>query len=189
MTTQLLRKLFTIEQYHRMYEAGVLTENDRVELIRGEIMHMSPLGTRHAACVMRLNELLNQLVGNRTILGIQSPIVLPPDSEPQPDVILLRRRDDYYESSHPTFADVYLLVEVADSTIGFDRNIKMPLYAEAGIKEYWIVNLNDNCIEVYRNPATSGYQDVSMFKHGQSITLQAFPEVAIAVDQILGKAN
>ncbi|AFY71286.1 protein of unknown function DUF820 [Thalassoporum mexicanum PCC 7367] len=189
MTTQLLRKLFTVEQYHRMHEVGVLTDADRVELIRGEIIQMSPIGSKHAACVFRLNKLFSDLLGDRVIVGVQSPVVLPTDSEPQPDVCLLRRKDDYYESAHPTPADVYLLVEVADTTIDFDRQTKMPLYAEAGIKELWIVNLNDQCIEVHHQPATDRYAEVSSYDRTQNLFPQAFPAVTIAVAQILGQSS
>ncbi|AFY71285.1 protein of unknown function DUF820 [Thalassoporum mexicanum PCC 7367] len=189
MTTQLLRKLFTVEQYHRMHEVGVLTAADRVELIRGEIIQMSPIGSKHAACVMRLIDVFTQKLGQKVITNVQNPIQIANHSLPQPDVCLLRRKDDYYESAHPTPADVYLLVEVADTTIDFDRQTKMPLYAEAGIKELWIVNLNDQCIEVHRQPATDRYAEVSSYDRTQSLSPQAFPEVAIAVAQILGAAN
>jgi Uma2 family endonuclease len=188
MATQVLRKLFTVEQYHRMHEVGVLTDTDRVELIRGEIIQMSPIGTKHAACVMRLIDLFSQALGQRVLTNVQNPLKLANDSEPQPDVCLLKRKDDYYASAHPTPADVYLVIEVADTTIDFDRTSKMPLYAESGIIELWLVNLNDQCIEVYREPQADRYENISKHDRTQSISPLAFADLAIAVEQILGKA-
>lgn len=129
MSVQLLRRKFTVDQYHKMAESGILKEDDRVELIRGEIIEMSPIGTKHAACVNRLVNLLVLLLGKRVIVAPQNPVVLDNNSEPQPDVALLKPRDDFYATAHPQPQDIFLLIEVADSTILYDREEKITLYA------------------------------------------------------------
>jgi Uma2 family endonuclease len=132
MGVQVQRRLFTVEEYHRMAEAGILSEDDRVELIEGELVTMSPIGSRHAACVARLTALLFP-VGGRGILWVQNPIRLGARSEPQPDVALLRYRPDFYASAHPGPEDVLLVVEVAETSADADRSLKIPLYARYGI--------------------------------------------------------
>jgi Uma2 family endonuclease len=186
MTAELLRRLFTVDHYHRMIEAGILAEGDRVELIRGEIIEMAAIGAKHAACVNRLNRLFSKLFGDDVLVGIQNPIELDQYSEPQPDIALLRPREDFYAARHPQPEDVFLLIEVSDSTIRYDRTIKVPLYAEDGIAEVWLIDVNGDAVEVYRQPMAKGYQSVQMIERGQSVSLLAFPEVAIAVDEILG---
>ncbi|MGG6268127.1 Uma2 family endonuclease [Leptolyngbya sp. AN03gr2] len=186
MTTEVLKRLFTVAQYHRMMEAGVFQEGDRVELIRGEIVEMTPIGTRHAAGVRRLTHLFFRKFGDQIIISGQNPVEVDEYSEPQPDIALLRRRDDFYVSAHPTPNDVFLLIEVSDSTIRYDRTIKIPLYAEDNITEAWIVDVNAELVEVYRQPSASGYRSLQTYMRGQSIELLAFPGVAIAVDEILG---
>jgi Uma2 family endonuclease len=187
MSVQLLTRKFSTSQYHQMIETGILTESDRVELIRGEIVEMAAIGRRHASCVNRLVRVCTQLLGDRVILSPQNPIELSDRSEPQPDIALLHPRDDFYESGHPQPSDVFLLIEVADTTIETDREIKIPLYAEANIPELWIVNLNEQCIEVYRHPSGGEYGTVQTFRRGESLSILAFPEWAIAVDDLLGR--
>lgn len=184
--TQLLRRLFTVKEYHRMAEAGILREDDRLELLRGEIIQMSPIGSRHAATVNRLVRVFTQKLGDRIILAAQNPVELDDYSEPQPDIALLRPRDDFYASGHPKPEDVLLLVEVADSTVKFDRTVKIPLYAEDGIAEVWLVNLPAQCIEVHRQPTVAGYQQIERFNPQQSLFVQALADVEIAVREILG---
>ncbi len=186
MSVQLLRRKFTVKQYHQMIEAGILTENDRVELLRGEIVEMASIGRRHAACVNRLTELFVLRLAQAVIVGVQNPVELEDNSEPQPDIALLRRRDDFYEAGHPQSEDVLLLVEVADTTIEFDREVKIPLYAESGISEVWLVDLNGQCLEVYRQPLSNSYQSIQKYYRGQSLTLQAVPDVIFTVDEVLG---
>lgn len=186
MNLQLIRRKFTVSQYHQMVEAGILNENDRVELIRGEIVEMTPIGRRHAASVNRLVRLFTQLFGNSIILSPQNPIELGNNSEPQPDIALLQPRPDFYESGHPQPQDIILLVEVADTTVEADRNVKITLYAENGIVEVWLVDINAELVEVYREPTSNGYQNIQQFQRGQSLCIQAFPDIAIAVDKILG---
>lgn len=186
MATELLRRLFTVVEYHRMVEAGILRADDRLELIQGEIIQMSPIGRRHAACVSRLNRLFHGILGDRILLGIQNPIDLGSASEPQPDVTLLVPKPDCYESGHPQPPDIYLLIEVADTTIEFDRDVKLPLYAKASIPEVWLVDINSQCVEVYRQPNAVEYQSVQVLERGQVATIQAFPAVAIEINEILG---
>ncbi|MEB3179886.1 MAG: Uma2 family endonuclease [Nostocaceae cyanobacterium] len=187
MSVQLLRRKFTVEQYHKMVDSGILKEDDRVELIRGEIIEMSPIGTKHAACVNRLNNLLYRKLGDRIILGVQNPVILSDTSEPQPDVTLLKHRDDFYESAHPQPQDIYLLIEVADTTVKYDKEVKIPLYTEHGIMEVWLVDINEESVEVYREPATDGYQNVRKFVGGESLSIGVFSDVNISVKEIFGK--
>lgn len=186
MTLQILRKKFTVQQYHQMSESGILSERDRVELIQGEIIQMSPIGRRHAACVDRLTERLILLLSTRAIIRSQNPIRLSNNSEPQPDIALLRRREDFYSESHPQPADIFLIVEVSDTTADFDREIKIPAYAEGNITEVWLIDLNAQQIEVYRKPTPQGYQNVQLLNREQTLTILAFPDIELSVEQILG---
>ncbi|MGD1702925.1 Uma2 family endonuclease [Dapis sp. BLCC M229] len=186
MSVQLLRRLFTVEQYYKMLEAGVFNENERVELIRGEIINMSPMGYHHAGRLNRLNELFFLRLAQTVTIGIQVPVRLNNTSEPQPDVSLLQRRPDFYETQLPQPENVFLLIEVSDTTIKYDREVKVPLYAENNIVEVWLVNLTEKCLEVYRQPTANGYQTVQTFQKGESLTIQALPNVTFTVDEILG---
>lgn len=186
MSLQIAKHWFTVAEYDRMGETGILTEDDRVELVEGEIIEMSPIGKRHAACVGRLTNLFGRLLAERTIVWVQNPIVLNDYSEPQPDVALLRRRDDFYERSLPTPDDVLLVIEVADTTIEYDRQIKIPLYARAGIAEVWIVNLVDEQIEVYAEHVNDAYQSKREFKRGETINSPSALNLTLGVDEILG---
>ena len=186
MPVELLRRKFTVKQYHQMAEAGILTEDDRVELIRGEIVEMTPSGRRHAACVDRLNEMFILRLAQATIVRVQNPVELDDNSEPQPDLVLLRRRADFYEAGHPQAEDILLLVEVADTTVETDRDVKILLYANSGIAEVWLVDINAQCLEVYRQPSEKGYQIIQKYYRGQTVTIQAFSEVSFTVDEVLG---
>jgi Uma2 family endonuclease len=182
---QVSRRRFTVDEYYRMAAAGILADDDRVELIDGEIIEMASIGSRHAACVDRLTVLVIEALGRRVNIRVQNPVRLSNYSEVQPDVTLLRRRDDFYETGHPTPSDVLLLIEVADSTLLFDRRIKMPLYARLGVVEAWLVNLERNVIEVHREPSASGYHSVVQFARGQNLSA-ALPDLTLLVDDILG---
>ncbi len=175
---------FTVEQYDEMIDAGILDENVRVELIRGEIVPKMPIGDNHSACVKRLNLFLGRAAGPRAIIGIQDPIRLT-DSEPEPDVSVVAPRADFYADGKPGPNDIMLLIEVADSSLEFDREDKLPIYAEAGIAEYWIVNLQEEVIEVYRDPAEEVYRNQTIARRGDSLTLLALPDVTVAVRDIL----
>ncbi len=133
MITEIKRKLFTVTEYHKMIEAGIFHEDDRIELLGGEIIHMSPIGTRHAACVKRLIQLCTSQLGKRVIVSAQDPIELSFVSEPQPDFVLLKPRADFYSQTHPKPEDIYLVVEVSDTTAAYDRRVKIPFYAQADI--------------------------------------------------------
>ncbi|MGK7876229.1 MAG: Uma2 family endonuclease [Xenococcaceae cyanobacterium] len=187
MSVQLLRRKFTVQQYHQMADTGILTENERVELIQGEIIQMSPIGTRHAAYVRRLIKLFSQKLSDRVLVDVQNPVELDDTSEPQPDVALLEPREDFYESAHPQSQDIFLLIEVADTTVAYDREIKIPLYAEDNIAEVWLVDINEQCVEVYREPTLDGYQNVQKLQRDQSLSLQAFPDLEITVNEVLGE--
>ena len=175
-----------VSQYHQMSEASILSENDKVELINGEIIEMSPIGRRHTACVNRLNSVFSQLLGKKVIIAVQNPIILNNLSEPQPDIALLKPRADFYESGHPQPQDIFLLIEVADSSLEYDRDVKIPLYASSGITEVWLVDIYEQVIIVYRYPSENGYSDIQKLSRGEKMSIQAFPEVNLVVDDILG---
>jgi len=175
-----------ISQYHQMSEAGIFSENDKVELINGEIIEMSPIGRRHTACVNRLNSVFSQLLGKKVIVAVQNPIILNNLSEPEPDIALLQPRADFYESGHPQPQDIFLLIEVADSSLEYDRDVKIPLYASSGITEVWLVDIYEQVIIVYRYPSENGYSDIQKLSRGEKISIQAFSEINLVVDDILG---
>lgn len=143
MSVHVRRRLFTVEEYHKMAEAGILAEDDRVELIEGEIFQMSPIGRRHAAHVKRLNKLFNQRMGDRVLVSVQDPVILSDLSKPEPDLSLLKPHPDFYEAGHPQPEDVFLLVEVSDSTVENDQYEKVPTYAKSDIVEVWLVNIGE----------------------------------------------
>ncbi|AFY72103.1 protein of unknown function DUF820 (plasmid) [Thalassoporum mexicanum PCC 7367] len=191
VTAQVTKKLFSVDDYYRIYRSGVITDADRVELIAGEIVYMSPTGAKHSACVNRLSYLLIDAFGRDVMTIIQNPVNLDQFSQPQPDLVLAKWKDDYYASGHPTPADIYLLIEVSDSSVGIDKNYKMPLYAQAGIPETWLVNLPAQSIEVYRQSTANRYAEPQIYKSGQTISLQSFPAMQIPVAQIfpIGKGD
>jgi Uma2 family endonuclease len=187
MSVQIERHHFNVDEYYRMGAAGIFSEDDRVELIEGEVIRMSPIGSRHAACVDRIvNALLSRFAGHGAIVRVQNPIRLDEYSEPQPDVTLLHPRDDFYANSHPTPADVLLLVEVADSSIEYDRVIKVPLYARAGIREVWLVDLTKDTIELYAQPLNGAYQISQQAARGESLTSSSIPALTLSADAVLG---
>jgi Uma2 family endonuclease len=181
-----LKRLFTRDEYYAMAKAGILKPEDRVELIEGEIYRMPPIGNSHAGCVNRLVRLFSVLTAaDRAVLSPQNPVNLTDISVPQPDITLLRPREDFYGDGHPTPEDVLLLVEVADSSIGFDRHTKIPLYARCGILEAWLVDINKKVLEVHRNPTPTGYRKTQRFRPGDRVAPLAFPDFEIAVESIL----
>ncbi len=186
MFAQLPKRRFTVQQYHQMSAANILTADDHVELIDGEIIEMAPIGSRHAACVDRLNRLLNRFLGEQALIRVQNPLSLGERSEPQPDIAIVQLRADYYEMGHPQSQDMLLLVEVADTTLEFDRSIKTSLYASVGIPEVWLVDLNGLAIEIYREPSADSYKSTQRFQRNQTISAQAFPDINFDLVQILG---
>ena len=186
MSVQTQKRLFTVQEYHLMSEAGVFGDRERVELIEGEIIQMAAIGTRHASCVKRLNRRFSVIPEEIAILGVQDPIQLTERTEPQPDVVLLQPRADYYETAHPIPSEVLLLVEVSDSTVNFDRDVKVPNYARSGIQEVWLWDLEANCLEVYREPTANGYTSIQKFERGEIVSPLAFPNFQVSVNLILG---
>jgi Uma2 family endonuclease len=186
LTLELTRYRFTTADYDRMIEAGILDEDSRVELIEGEIVEMTPIGRRHAACADRLTHLLGSLIEDSAQLRVQGPIQLGEASQFQPDLSILLRSADYYASAQPTSRDVLLLVEVADSSVAIDRQIKIPLYARHGIREVWLVDLEADLVTVYRDPAPTGYSNALDFLRGDQLTVLAFPGRELAISDILG---
>ncbi len=186
MKTHSTRRLYTIGDYHRMVDDGLLRPDDRVELIEGVIIPMSPIRSPHAGCVNRTSALLHRRLGRRAIVATQNPIVLNRYSEPEPDIAVLRPRSDYYGGRHPEPDDVLLVVEVADSSLLYDRRTKIPLYARAGIPEVWLVDLPGRRIEVHREPSFRVYREVKILTRGRRLASAAFPRILLRVSEILG---
>lgn len=155
------RHRLTVTEYYRIAEAGVLAPDARVELIEGEIIDMAPMKSRHAGVIAQMNGLLNQAAGTQAIVTGQTPLRLGDYSEPEPDLMVLKPRSDFYKRSHPTSADVLLLIEVADTTLAYDRGIKLPLYARHGIAEVWIVDLANGLLRFFRQPQGDTYADIT----------------------------
>ena len=186
MAVELRRRKFTVAEYYEIARAGVLSEDDRVELIEGEIMEMVPIGVRHAACVRRLIWLFTRTLPGKAIIDVQDPVRLGPHSEPQPDLLLLKNQEDFYAANHPGPEDVLLVIEVMETSLAYEREVKLPLYARHGIAEAWLVDLPGEKVVVYSLPSLQGYGDRQVYKRGQTISPRAFPEVRIAVNDILG---
>ena len=187
MTVQLATHRFTAKDFHRMVGAGILREDDRVELLHGEIVDMPPIGPGHAAGVNRLLNAFLPLQGERkAIISVQNPIHLGEHSEPQPDLALLKPRPDFYAQGHPTPQEVLLVVEVMESSVGYDREVKVPLYARFGIPETWLVDVERGLIEVYREPGSEGYRQVHTLRRGERLSPEAFPQFILTVDDVFG---
>lgn len=182
------RRRFTVDEYYRMADTGVLPEEENVELLDGQIYLMSPIGSQHASCVDRLTRLFVLNVGDEAIVRVQNPIRLSETSEPEPDLALLAPRDDDYKRQHPHPADVFLVVEVADSSADFDRETKLPLYARAGIPEYWVIALRDNQVHVFRTPEGDQYTMHESFGPDDDVAVAALPSLnPVSVGHILGE--
>jgi hypothetical protein len=179
------RRLFTRQEYHRMGEVGILKETDRVELIRGEIVEMSPIGRRHYAFVNNLSQLLIMRIGGRAIVAVQGPIALADDTEPEPDLAVIRRRIPSYKEREAYTEDAFLLIEVAESSLAYDRSTKLKLYAAAGIPEYWVVDCVAESIEIHRTPQADGYREtVRIADPTATVAPQAFPDVVLTLAEI-----
>ena len=174
------RRLLTVDEYHRMGEAGILTDDDRVELIEGELVAMAPIGSEHIASTNALNRLLVLAVGDRGIVSVGNPVRLNRHSEPQPDFAVLKPRDDYRKTL-PRPEDTMLAVEVSNTSLEFDRKVKLALYARGGIPEVWIVNLAAEEVEVHRSPAADNYTSVTRAGRSDDLTIEALPGVRIPV--------
>ncbi len=180
MVNTQVRPLTSVE-YYQMMESGIIREGERVELILGQIFSMAAKGTRHTVSTTRLLKIVLELTEERATIRCQDPITLPNNSEPEPDLVIARLRSDEYINSHPSPADIILVIEVADSSIKFDRDIKAALYAAAGISEYWIVNLIDDRLEIYRQPSNSIYTSIQIVTPPRSISLPEFPEISLNI--------
>ena len=188
-TPAITRRRFSVKEYYLMAEAGILSPRDRVELIDGEIVQMAAMGSYHAGCVNTLNRLFMEMLGRRVVVSVQNPVRLGERSEPEPDVALLRPRADLYTESHPRPEDVMLIVEVSHSTVEYDRDVKTPLYAEAGIPELWLVNLDEDYIDGLSDPDGAGYRTVRRYVRGERIAPALLPDAALDVSQILRRGN
>jgi Uma2 family endonuclease len=180
------RHLLTVDDYHRMGEAGILSEDDRVELIEGELVEMEPIGSEHAAAVNDLTRLLIMAVGDRALVSPQNPVRLDRRSEPQPDFALLRPRPDGYRSALPTPQDTLLIIEVAHSSLAYDRAVKLALYATHRIPEVWIVNLAATEVEVHRKPQNDRYTESARVGRSEIVEIEALPGIRIEVGKIFG---
>ncbi len=186
LTAALPHRKFTIEEYHNFIETGVFKPEERLELWEGEFVEMSPIGKRHASCVNYLIELLRDFLGKNVIISPQNPIVLNDFSEPQPDIALLRRREDFYRSENATAKDVLIAMEIADTTLKYDRDTKFPRYAASGIEEAWLIDLENDRVEIHSEPTEFGYSLVKILHRGQTAESSVLPEIKITIDEILG---
>jgi Uma2 family endonuclease len=185
MATVRTRYRFTVDEFHRMAAAGVFTEDERVELLEGEITVMSPIGDRHVAAVDFLNDRFGEALRGRALVRVQSPVRLSAHTAPQPDLALLRRSPDYYRTTPATARDVFLVIEVADTSLEYDR-AKLSLYAEAGVPETWIVDLQGERLEVHRDPRGARYERTLILQRGETVAPEAFPDVALATVELFG---
>ena len=182
-STALPRHKLTIEDYHRMGESGILNEDDRVELIEGELVDMPPIGSKHADCVSRLTRLL--IRQTEAVVRVQDPIQLPGYSEPEPDIAIVCNRS--YAQDHPGTKDVLLLIEVADSSLDYDRMIKVPLYAHHGIPEVWLIDVQNERMEIHRQPSLEGYRLTLRPAKDESVSPAMLPEVGVRVTEVFGE--
>lgn len=177
--------LFTVDDYHAMADAGLFPAGARLELIEGEILEMTPIGPVHASIVDRLNMLLTAVVAGRAIVRVQNPVEANPRSEPEPDLTLMAPREDYYSTAHPRPEDILLVIEVSDSTLSFDRRVKLPMYARSGVAEVWIVDVAGRAVEVCRRPGPDGYAERSVVGEGDEVAPLALPDIIVPVASIL----
>ena len=186
METEVAKKLFTADEFVRMGEAGIFDPEARLELIEGEIIEMSALGNPHMGCVNRANALFSARLAGKVMVSPQNAVLLSRYTRPQPDIVLARPREDFYSTKTIAPEDTFLVIEVSDSTIRYDRNRKMPLYAKSGVPELWIENLQEGLILVYRDPGPETFATSLTFKRGESISIAAFPEIVFKVEELLG---
>jgi Uma2 family endonuclease len=185
MRTEVTKRLFTVDEYYAMAKAGILHEDDRVELIDGEIIQMTAIGHRHLVCVNRATSLFIQAFGNRAVVSPQNPVRLSDWTEPQPDLVVLIPRADFYAKKKITPEDVLFVVEVADSSLSYDRTIKLPRFAVAGIPEVWLEDLQHDLLHVYRNPKLEAYETEIVLHPADSASPLAFPDATFRVAELL----
>ena len=176
---------FTVDEYHRMGEAGILSESDRVELIDGEIIEMAPIGVRHARQVTRIATRLTALVGDRAVVSVQNPVRLSDLSEPQPDISVLRPSPELFREAHPGASDILLVIEVGDASADLDRRVKLPLYARAGVAEVWLVDLRADRVDVYRQPIEDRYDSLRTLEGTDAAPVPGFPDLRLTRNDLL----
>ncbi|NUO01449.1 MAG: Uma2 family endonuclease [Saprospiraceae bacterium] len=181
MSVQASKRLITVSDYHKMGEAGILPER-RIELINGEIIEMSPIGSRNAAMVDKISNLFTHLLFRKAIVRVQNPIGINHITEPEPDIAILKYRSDFYKNDHPQPEDVLLVIEISETTLTYDRDVKLPLYADAKIGEYWLVNLKKEQIEVHTEPVGNDYQSRKLVNKNGHLILPVTGEVVSAQD-------
>lgn len=186
MSVQTIRLRFTVDDYYRMIDLGMIKDVERAEIIEGELVKKMPIGNRYAAGVKRLDELLRDELGKSVTYSVQDPITLDEFNEPQPDIALLTRREDFYGGKRPMAEDVLLLIEVSDSTLDYDRNRKIPLYAKHEIPEVWLINLLKGTIEIHSQPGDYSFNIVKIFRRGETVQSETLPDLSLEVDKILG---
>lgn len=185
MSVQTMRLRFTVDDYYKMIDLGMIKDVERAEIIEGELIKQMPIGNRHATCVKKLSEILRDELGKSVTYSIQDPVWLDEFNEPQPDLALLKRRDDFYGGKKPMAEDVLLLIEVSDSTLDYDRNRKVPLYAKHEIPEVWLVNLMNGTVEVHCQTRDYSYNIVKIYRRGEEIESDILPNLKLPVDNIL----
>lgn len=186
MEIEVTKKLFTVDDYYRMAEVGIIGPEERVELIDGEIIRMSPPGNRHVACVNRANTAFVEAFGRRAIVSVQNPLRLNIYNEPQPDIVVLKPRTDFYDSTRLAPEHVFFVLEISDTSLAFDRKIKLARYAASGVPEVWIEDLKHDRLLVFRDPEGKSYKSSLTFRQGDSISPLAFPDAVFKVEQLLG---
>lgn len=185
MRVETEKKLFTTDEFSRMYEAGIFDDDERVELVDGEIIKLNP-GKRHVACNLRSNLLFTEALGRRAFVSVQNPLVLDIYNEPKPDIVILKPREDFYDSTEPSPEHALLVVEISDTTLARDRKRKLLRYAQYGVPEYWIEDLKNDLLHVYREPTGNEYKVHLTFRRGDSVSPLAFPDLIFKVQDLLG---
>ncbi|MEX0269209.1 Uma2 family endonuclease [Leptolyngbyaceae cyanobacterium UHCC 1019] len=188
MNTAIAVRQISVQDYHQMAKSGILRPDERVELLSGQIIKMAAKGTAHSAAVRRIEHLLRERLGNRVLICLQDPIQLDDYSEPEPDIAVVRPDPLYYEDHHPTPAKVFWLIEVADTSLKFDCEVKALAYSRSGIAEYWVLDVNDRKLHVYRSPSANGYQSETILAEALTIAPLAFPDCVITVQNLLRSA-
>jgi Uma2 family endonuclease len=178
-------RLFTAEEYQRLADIGVLGEDDRVELIEGRIVKMAPKNIKHAMATKRVNRYFTRLLGDHVVVGVQDPILLNDYSEPEPDIVLAAPPEEQYFDHHPTPGEIYLVLEIADSSLPYDRDVKCPLFARNKIIQFCLLNLQSRELEDYRNPSRNGYRSKQTYTEEESFNLVVFPEISVRVKDLL----
>ncbi|NJP08792.1 MAG: Uma2 family endonuclease [Leptolyngbyaceae cyanobacterium RU_5_1] len=185
MDTAVAVRRISVQDYHRMADAGIFHPSERIELLSGQIIQMTAQGTAHSAAITRAERSLRNQLGDRALIRLQDPVQLDDYSEPEPDIAVVNPDPLFYDDHHPTATEVFLLIEVADTSLTYDREIKAPAYAKSGIQEYWVLDVNARRLHVYRSPSASGYQSETILTEELTISLLAFPDCAIVVKEVL----